>query len=281
MSMRILVMSDLHLEVWRDAADDAQSLAKTLLKNLSSSSPDAVVMAGDIDLGDRAVAWAHAAFPGIPVVYVHGNHEAYGDKLERAKERLAIACAATDHVHLLDRSAVVIAGVRFLGATLWTDFQLLGRDRYQEALQAAGADMNDYRKIRLATGGYRKLRPLDTVRLHVGDRLWLQEKLVEPFQGATVVVTHMAPSEHSIHERYRGQLSSTAFASNLDALVEKSDLWIHGHVHDSPDYRIGNTRIVSKPMGYPVRLRDGTRQRKILGSIPGCSSKSSSTVLMT
>lgn len=243
------------MEVWRDAPAEAQHLARDLLKNLSSSSPDAVVLAGDIDLGDRAVAWAHTTFPGIPVVYVHGNHEAYGDKLEKIKERLAIACAATDHVHLLDRSALVIAGVRFLGATLWTDFQVLGRDRYQEALQAAGAEMNDYRRIRLAKDGYRKLRPLDTVRLHVEDRLWLEEKLVEPFHGATVVVTHMAPSEHSIHERYKDQLSSTAFASNLDSLVEKSDLWIHGHVHDSVDYRIGRSRVVSNPMGYPIQSR--------------------------
>lgn len=170
--MRILVMSDLHLEVWCDAPANAQHLANTLLKNLSSSSPEAVALAGDIDLGDRAVAWAQTAFSDIPAVYVHGNHEADGDKLEKAKERLAIACTATDQVHLLDRSAVVIGGVRFLGATLWTDFQLLGRDRYQEALKAAGAEMNDYRRIRLAKDGYRKLRPLDTERWHVEDRLW-------------------------------------------------------------------------------------------------------------
>lgn len=114
--MRILLMSDLHMEVWREAPADAQHLASPLLKNLNSSSPDAVVLEGDIDLGDHAVAWAQTAFPDIPAVYVHGNHEAYGDKLEKVKERIAIACAATDQVHLLDRSVGAIGGVRFLGA---------------------------------------------------------------------------------------------------------------------------------------------------------------------
>ncbi|ELE7121809.1 TPA: metallophosphoesterase [Stenotrophomonas maltophilia] len=71
-------MSDLHLEVWRDAPADAQHLASTLLKNLSSSSPDAVVLAGDMDLGDRAVAWAQTASADIPAVYVPGNNEASG-----------------------------------------------------------------------------------------------------------------------------------------------------------------------------------------------------------
>jgi Icc-related predicted phosphoesterase len=27
-------------------------------------------------------------------------------------------------------------------------------------------------------------------------------------------------------------------------------LWVHGHVHNSSDYRIGRTRIVANPHGY-------------------------------
>ena len=37
-----------------------------------------VVLAGDIDRGIKGVVWARQAFPGIPVLYVAGNHERFG-----------------------------------------------------------------------------------------------------------------------------------------------------------------------------------------------------------
>jgi hypothetical protein len=48
-------------------------------------------------------------------------------------------------------------------------------------------------------------------------------------------------------------LTSAAYASNLDELVDASHakLWIHGHIHRPTSYRIGETRVVSNPRGYP------------------------------
>lgn len=255
--MRILVMSDLHLELWRNAPKEAQEQLKALQPNLVASRPDLVVLAGDIDVGDRAVAWAHQTFPTLPVVYVHGNHEAYGQNIDTLKSKLAAACSATSHIHFLDRGELFLGGVRFLGVTLWTDFLLLGSGSTLEAMQSAAIELNDYRRIRLAKGGYRKIKPLDVAQWHWEDRIWLQERLEEPFDGMTVVVTHMAPSSRSIPERYRGQLLSAAFASELDALVSKADLWVHGHIHDSMDYRLGKARVVCNPLGYPLRDPDG------------------------
>lgn len=255
--MRILILSDLHLEVWRDSPRQARELLSTLQPNLRSSQPDLVILAGDVDKGDRAVAWADRLFPELPVIYVHGNHEAYGQKIDTLKVRLAEACSATGHVHFLDKHELVIGNVRFLGATLWTDFQLLGKDTMREAMQSAGGAMNDYRKIRLAKAGYRKIRPLDAAQWHWEDRIWLDERLAEPFSGPTVVVTHMAPSLRSIPERYQGQLLSAAFASAMDDLVSKADLWVHGHVHESMDYLLGKARVVCNPLGYPQRIADG------------------------
>lgn len=157
----------------------------------------------------------------------------------------------------LDRSELVIGDVRFLGATLWTDFQLLGADLYQGAMHAASSGINDYQKIRLAKSGYRRIRPIDTAQWHRDDRIWLQQRLDTPSSGSTVVVTHMAPSGRSIPEHYAGQLLSTAFASDMDSLVAKSSLWIHGHIHDSMDYTLGQSRVVCNPLGYPVQAHDG------------------------
>lgn len=191
------------------------------------------------------------------MICVLGNHEAYGQKLDTLKGRLVEACSATGHIHLLDKGELVISSVRFLGATLWTDFQLLGADGVQEAMQAAAAGLNDYRKIRLAKDKYRKIKPLDVAQWHWEDRIWLEERLREPFSGCTVVVTHMGPSVRSIPDRYRGQLLSAAYASDLDSLVCKTDLWVHGHIHDSMDYTLGGARVVCNPLGYPLRSDEG------------------------
>jgi DNA repair exonuclease SbcCD nuclease subunit len=122
--VRILILSDLHLEIWRDTPKPAKEFLEGVQPAVDASRPDVVVLAGDIDVGDRAVACADRTFPGIPVIYVHGNHEGYGQKLDTLKGRLAEACSATGHIHFLDKDELVIGSVRFLGATLWTDFQL-------------------------------------------------------------------------------------------------------------------------------------------------------------
>lgn len=96
------------------------------------------------------------------------------------------------------------------------------------------------------------MTPSDTHGFHIRDRNWLDGKFEEPFDGEAVVVTHMAPSMQSVPERYKKDPLSAAFASNLDALIERTrpGLWIHGHTHDSFDYRIGRTRVMCNPYGY-------------------------------
>ncbi|TWC71041.1 metallophosphoesterase family protein [Herbaspirillum sp. SJZ099] len=249
--MRLLILSDLHLEVWRENAPAIRP---------ASSRPDVVILAGDIDKPARALAWAERTFAGLPVIYVSGNHEAYGDSWEGALRNLARPGAAPSNVRLLNRSETVIGGVRFLGATLWTDYALFGEEKRQAAMAAAEPVMLDYRRIQVEDGGLHPMTPDDTVRLHRADRAWLAEKLETPFDGRTVVVTHMAPSLRSVATRYAQDLVSAAFSSNLDALVERADLWVHGHTHDSFDYRIGNCRVICNPCGY--LRRDGTPENE-------------------
>lgn len=253
--MRLLILSDLHREIWYRQQSRYEGMPDPCPKtDLTVALPDVVILAGDIDVGARAVEWVNQAFPGLPVLYVHGNHEGYGQNLDEAQKEIAEACAATSNVHYLDRREQVIDGVRFLGATLWTDFKLYGKAFYPAAVHDAGQHMNDYKRIRLANKGYRKLRPSDTEGWHFRDRIWIEERLSEPFDGRTVVVTHMAPSEQSIPDEYKGDSCSPAFASNLDHLVKRTDLWIHGHVHHSLDYQIGAGRVVCNPLGYPGHI---------------------------
>jgi Icc-related predicted phosphoesterase len=243
--MRILVLSDLHREFWKK---HQVTFAHT------ESRPDVVVLAGDIDTsGVRAVQWAAEAFCGTPVIYVHGNHEGYGHNLDDEMEKIKAAGAATDNVKFLDCDEYVVGNVRFLGAALWTDFKLFGDDRRYFAMTKSEEVMTDYRRIRLASKGYGKLRAKDTAYLHEQHRGWIAEKLTEPHAGPTVVVTHMAPSMQSVPSQYARDLTSAAYASNLDEVALKANLWVHGHVHESFDYVIGQCRVVCNPFGYMTK----------------------------
>ena len=119
-SMRLLILSDLHLEVWREHAPRIDT---------SISKPDLVILAGDIHTRSRAPAWAAATFPGVPVLYIAGNHEFYGEAIEKVGETILKECEIYPNVHYLDCGEFVLDGIRFLGVTLWTDFSLFNPDR--------------------------------------------------------------------------------------------------------------------------------------------------------
>jgi hypothetical protein len=71
-----------------------------------------------------------------------------------------------------------------------------------------------------------------------------------------VVLTHHAPHPDSIHARFAGSPVNGAFVSDLTELVAQADLWLHGHVHDSFDYRVGRCRVVANPRGYAQNRND-------------------------
>ncbi|HTD05227.1 metallophosphoesterase [Undibacterium sp.] len=243
--MKVLVLSDLHLDLWQD---DGPRF------DLATSRPDVVVLAGDIHKGAHGIVWAARMFSGIPVLYVAGNHEFYDANLETVLAEMADAARQTANVHFLDADEVVVGGTRFLGCTLWTNFRLMSEepaDR-QIAMEAAQGSP-DYKYIRLKSQKFRKLRPSDTARFHAEQRAWLQSKLAEPFAGKTVVVTHMAPSLKSVAPESRLNPEAAVYASRLDELVSRADLWIHGHLHTSSDYPVGGGRVVCNPRGYQIR----------------------------
>jgi hypothetical protein len=136
---------------------------------------DVLVLAGDIDLKGRGVTWAAKVAAGRPVIYVPGNHEAYGTSLPRHIEKLQAAGAPLG-VHVLDRGMHTVGSVRILGATLWTDFALFGTPLSSMADAAGPRGMTDYTRLRLSPS-YRKLTPRDTVAWHTQSVRWLAQML--------------------------------------------------------------------------------------------------------
>lgn len=183
-----------------------------------------------------------------------GNHEFYGGDRSDVLHQLREAAYETG-VHFLDNDEVIIDGVRFLGATLWTDFLLFGLTRQDAAMNAGMCGLNDFHMIHEDGLAF---MPANAVALCNRSIRWLKLKLHdEPFEGKTVVITHHLPSMKSVAERYKRDILSACFASNLDELLGHSDLWIHGHTHDSFDYNVGITRVVCNPRGYVFK---GTRE---------------------
>lgn len=236
--MKIQILSDIHNEI--SPFDPIQTDANV------------VVLAGDIGKGSEGLLWAEQAFPDKHIVYVPGNHEFYHGNRERvlAGIREAAAKSANSHrIHVLDNDEIIIGDVRFIGATLWTDFQLHGEKDTPWAMQDAMNYLNDFKVIRTGEDSAR-FTPSDSIVLHKESLQWLKNRLDEPFYGKTVVVTHHLPSMLSVASRYKEKMLSACFASNLDYLFGKMDMWVHGHTHDTFDYVENGTRVVCNPRGY-------------------------------
>lgn len=222
---------------------------------------DVVCLPGDIHARTHALNWAAQTFPHKEIVYVPGNHEFYNAHLHGISVELRRRVQDYPNIHLLDNSTVVLQGqdcepVRFVGATLWTDFRLQG-----ESMSAIGAafheaklSMNDFSTIRFGSTGW--MTPACSVKLFLVSASFIAEELAKPFDGKTVVVTHHLPSKRVVADRFKDDILSAAFASHLDHLIERvNGAWVFGHTHDSVDMQIGTCRMLCNPRGYANRLK--------------------------
>ncbi len=238
--MRIWILSDLHLDAGRPWSPPRIPEA------------DVAVVAGDVCEGlPAAVRWsADAIGRHMAVVLVAGNHEYYRGQ---HGEELAAGRAAADSlgVHLLEDAAVVIDGVRFCGATLWTDYALEGTERRAAAMDAARRGLNDHRVIGWSRQPPRRFGPEEALALHEASRAFLDRALAEGGLPQ-VVVTHHGPAPRSVAPAFAGDPLNPAFVSDLGGLIEarRPALWVHGHVHATRDYRQGSTRVLCNPHGY-------------------------------
>lgn len=241
--MRIQLASDLHLEfLGRDFPGE------TLIRPARDA--DVLVLAGDISSGASAIEM-FKDWP-VPVLYVCGNHEFYSRRWEDVREAVRRAAEGTS-VKVLERDVIDFGGVRILGCTLWTDYLLEGKDEQSGAMAYAQRALNDHRLISTREGC--AFAPADALQDHELSRAWLEKELDRPYDGRTVVITHHAPHPSSIHAQYSGNALNPGFVSDLTPLVKQADLWLHGHVHNCFDYRVGRCRVVANPRGYALNAR--------------------------
>jgi predicted phosphodiesterase len=241
--VRLHVLSDLHIEQAPFEMADGEA--------------DAVVLAGDVWRGTRGVEWARDWADGRPVLYIAGNHEFYGYSLPGLVDDLRHAADGSS-VHVLENDELLLDGVRFLGCTLWSDFDYDGPARRDDSMRLCERLVNDYEHITFGPDD-RTLAARDTRMLHIASRAWLADRLDEPHDGPTVVVTHHAPLIRTRPATPELRALAGAFASDVTELMgsDRVGLWIFGHTHQAADLEIDGTRVLSNPRGYPHQPVDG------------------------
>ena len=190
------------------------------------------------------------------VIMVMGNHEHYRFQFHKTYEH--IKSQLPNNVHLLEKESLVLDGVLFLGATLWTD---MNRQDALTMYHMQGA-MNDYRQITMLNEEkhvYHRLQPEYTVKEHLKTLEYFRTALAENKQREggplpVVVVTHHSPSKLSIKPKYeKDVLMNGAYSSDLSEFIldhPEIQVWTHGHTHDTFDYQVGSTRVICNPRGY-------------------------------
>jgi hypothetical protein len=268
--VKIQLLSDLHLEVHPDFRPGPAPGAELL------------VLAGDIGSYQRGSRLTGEDFGlerfsprrgwPVPVLYVPGNHEYDNLDFDAAHERLRATCERLG-ITWLERATLETGGVRFIGTTLWSDFEALVTD----ADRAAGtATVLKKREKAFRAANFYLQKTAATRRgqpwLAQGWREqalvcieWLRNALAVPFDGPTVVVTHFAPSLRSADPRYGLVPGTAGFCNSLDDLLTGVQLWIHGHLHHQQDYLAQGCRVVANTLGYATKgEQEGFREQLVL-----------------
>lgn len=247
--MRIQVLSDLHHEFYR--ARGVQ------IPDIENAGADVVILAGDIDVGTSGVEWAvnQANRLQTPVLYIAGNHEFYGRCHEETREELK-RTAEGSRVSVLENEAIVLGNVRFLCATLWSDFRAMGAQGESLSMRRAAREIADYRTIsrHLPGSEHRALTPADTLSWHIDSLRWLTEELNGASGLKTVVVTHHGASPGCHNRQLWGEPDpiSGSFWSDMDNLIASSgaSCWIYGHTHSNLRFEVEGVRVVCNQRGY-------------------------------
>ena len=261
--MNIQLLSDLHLESNPHFSAQPTPGADLLVLagDIGSYQPGSLLQGSDFGLARFSplpVDRGGAGWP-TPVLFIPGNHEYDGLDFEATHMRLRETCERLGLVWL-EQQSLVLQGVRFIGSTLWADFDALSAAAAAAGDITLGEQLKSREKAFRAANFYlRKNHALqhgepmlaDAVRERgLQSQAWLRQALAQPFDGPTVVVTHFAPSLQSADPRYGLAPGTAGFCNALDDLLGQAQLWLHGHLHCPSDYVKNGCRVVANPLGY-------------------------------
>jgi hypothetical protein len=278
--MRIQLFSDLHLERYPD------------FEPHFAPDVDVVVLAGDVgsyqsgtrlhtaDFGLERFSPLRPGGPSSKVLYVPGNHEFDALEFDETYTRLREICDRLG-ITWLEREAVTLGRVRFVGTTLWSDFAALaGKEssitKQMKSLGKAYRAANYYLSKNTTLKRGEPVLAEGIREMSLECQAWLRQALAVPFDGTTVAVTHFAPSLLSADPRYGLAPGTAGFCNALDNLFPLVDVWMHGHLHCMNDYIVEGRpdeqswacRVVANPLGYLSKGEQAAFRENLVIEVP-------------
>jgi predicted phosphodiesterase len=235
--MKIQVISDLHTEM-------------DYYKVKVHKDADVIVLAGDIFCHGKnpdgliSIVIDIRRQSSIPIVYITGNHEYYFSNFGDTHAAIEAVADEVKDFYFLNNNSVEINGVKFIGSTLWSNFDL-ANDEHD--INLVGRCINDFVYIDGIDGPF---TTDECISLNKRARRYLYDELHKPFDGKKVMIVHHCPSPLSIHPKFENSPINCYFACSCCHLIALSDLCIHGHTHESFDYELNDTRVVCNPRDY-------------------------------
>jgi len=237
--MNIQIVSDLHIEYKNDLVPDPLDFI--------TPSADILILAGDIGslykLNQLSTFLKKLCSHFQLVLYTLGNHEFYYFNESNLKtmnellDDLMVIKEKIPNLYILNRSSLLINGICFSGATLWSK-----------------AECNIPKYIVKINEMTTKLY-LD---MHEEDLAYINSMIryCKKKNYKHVIITHHCPSYRVLDRTYKNNNRfASLYATNLDHLLRKNnvDTWISGHNHCNFDYITdGGTRVVSNQLGKPI-----------------------------
>jgi Icc-related predicted phosphoesterase len=228
--MIIKYFSDIHLE-FHDAHDQAHFIDQLIGDDLA----DIIVIAGDLQVNKEVIPWLQYIDENAqcPVLFVPGNHEYYG--AWKNNMDMMLKEEKFKNVHVLIQGTFEFMGITFAGATGWWDASM--------GVEHTRA-LNDFSRIMDI-----KENANGTV-WGVRDRRFFQEVLEKT--DRVICISHNAPSYKSILPQFASSDINECFANHWDKMIIKHQpiAWIHGHMHNTIEYTLGQTEVLCNPYGY-------------------------------
>jgi predicted phosphohydrolase len=182
-----------------------------------------------------------------------GNHEYYTHDIKTINDFWR--SVDLDNFYFLQNDVVCFDNVRIIGSTMWASAGTLSIHPIKGTTISENVDWFTRNKLKDGIQDFNSIKGfsvLHMANIFKDSMRFIFDEASKPFNGKTLVVTHHAPSSLSSLPEFTNDTTNHAFASPLDIMVEDHniDYWIHGHMHNSSDYMIGNTRIICNPRGY-------------------------------
>lgn len=265
--MQYRIASDIHTEFFANANNEKfKRIMSTIIPTTPEDKERVLILSGDVGLYSkwditygRTFSYLTKKFKKI--IVVPGNHSYYHSDVWGIEEEFLKGKTFPKNVHYFEnQSAIINKDTILIGACLWSDFD----KENPITIMSAEMGMNDFRLIKKnpsiepTVGLYstkQSIRAIDALEKHKYSKQYIIKMLKKACDEGIknkIVVTHHAPSEQSVDERYKDDSLNGAYKSDLEDIMEEFQvtLWTHGHMHSTNNYKVGNTQVIGNAYGY-------------------------------